>query len=247
MVSSQQALDHANNIQPLPRSALQQPEEKIVAINIDDCTFHEFPYTAMAPTFRLRPRYRLGRTWRVDAGIKPNFFTSRKGAFSKTSCSSIRERRSLALLSQAAFGWRIFGRNAALRCSETAARADEDGMTERMGEQPSEARQPKAANTRYGRLTVRRPTLRDWPCRPAGSIRVLPCADCGWNHAQRVSWGPMRRCIPPSGAGTWRETAVGQSENRDKPRFGCRVPSKVPGQRSGDAPADAGGSVRGCR
>ena len=28
-------------------------------------------------------------------------------------------------------------------------------MTERMGEQPSEARQPKAANTRYGRLTVR--------------------------------------------------------------------------------------------
>ena len=28
----------------------------------------------------------------------------------------------------------------------------------------------------------------------------------------------MRRCIPPSGAGSWRATATGQSENRDKPR-----------------------------
>ena len=27
----------------------------------------------------------------------------------------------------------------------------------------------------------------------------------------------MRRCIPPSGAGSWRATATGQSENRDKP------------------------------
>ena len=36
----------------------------------------------MASTFRLRPRYRLGRTWRVDADIKSNFLTSRKGEFS---------------------------------------------------------------------------------------------------------------------------------------------------------------------
>ena len=27
----------------------------------------------------------------------------------------------------------------------------------------------------------------------------------------------MRRCIPPSGAGSWRATVTGQSENRDKP------------------------------
>ena len=35
----------------------------------------------MASTFRLRPRYRLGRTWQVDGCIKPNFSDSRKGAF----------------------------------------------------------------------------------------------------------------------------------------------------------------------
>lgn len=84
MIGSQQVFNHVNDIQPLIRSAFQQPEEKIVTINIDKRTFHYLPSdTAMASTFRLRPRYRLGRTWRVDASIKPNFRTSRKGEFSE--------------------------------------------------------------------------------------------------------------------------------------------------------------------
>ena len=40
-----------------------------------------FPCTAMASTFRLRPRYLLGRTRRVDGCIKPNFSDSRKEHF----------------------------------------------------------------------------------------------------------------------------------------------------------------------
>ena len=38
----------------------------------------------MASTFRLRPRYRLGRTWRVDGSIKPNFSASCKGHSEKS-------------------------------------------------------------------------------------------------------------------------------------------------------------------
>ena len=98
MIRSQQTPDKAGKIKPLVRSALQQPVVKVIAVNIDIRPLHCSPSdTARAPTFRSELRYRLGRTWRVDANIMAYFQPERNSPAPKSGTATWRfslERRS---------------------------------------------------------------------------------------------------------------------------------------------------------